>query len=102
MQIHNRTPLECDGALADLVLQAARQAVPDRFEALISLGHAGPRNRPLLPLLIGLIDAAAVVAQAAADNAWDESEPIDRQLLADLTSQCRAIAATLENTINIR
>ena len=38
MPILNHTPaLECDGALSDLILQAARQAIPSNVERLITL-----------------------------------------------------------------
>jgi hypothetical protein len=65
------TPLECDGALSDLILQAARQAIPKHVDSLLTLPDCGERNRPLMPLLVGLIDAAKVTAGAINDNAWD-------------------------------
>jgi hypothetical protein len=49
-----------------------------------------------MPLLVGLIDATQQVAQAVADNAWDESLPLDRELMSDLARQSRAIAAAIE------
>jgi len=100
MQNHNLSPaptLECAGALSDLILQAARQALPANPEQLIRIPAAGPRNRPLLPLLIGLIDAAQATAKAIGDNAWEDSCPLNQQLARDLARQCRAIAADLEN-----
>jgi hypothetical protein len=98
MQIHNHTPsLECDGALSDLILQAARAAIPANVERLITLPASGARNQPLLPLLVGLLDAAQATAKAVADNAWDDCLPLDRQLATDLAKQCRAIAADIEN-----
>ena len=98
MPIHNHTPaLECAGALSDLVLQAARQSIPPHVDSLLTLPDAGPRNQPLLPLLVGLIDAAGVTARAAADNACDAARPLDRELVADLARQCRAIALELES-----
>ena len=102
MPICNHNPaLECDGALSDLVLQAARQAIPDHVDSLLTLPDAGPRNQPLLPLLVGLIDAAGVTACAAADNAWDAARPLDRELVADLARQCRSIALALENAATV-
>ena len=95
MPIHNY--IECDGALSDLILQAARQAIPADVEQLITLPDSGRRNQPILPLLVGLIDATQQVAQAVADNAWDESIPLDRKLMADLARQSRAIATTIES-----
>lgn len=88
--------LECDGALSDLILQAARQAIPADVNRLITLPDSGRRNNPILPLLVGLIDATHQVAQAVADNAWDESLPLDRELVSDLARQSRAIAAAIE------
>ena len=95
MPIHNH--IECDGALSDLILQAARQAIPGYASQLITLPDSGRRNNPLLPLLIGLVDALKVTAEAVADNAWDESIPLDRQLMADLGEQLGAIATALES-----
>jgi hypothetical protein len=88
--------LECDGALSDLILQAARQAIPADVNRLITLPDSGRRNNPILPLLVGLIDATQQVAQAVADNAWDESLPLDRELMSDLARQSRAIATAIE------
>jgi hypothetical protein len=95
MPIHNH--IECDGALSDLILQAARQAIPSVVEQLITLPDSGCRNQPILPLLVGLIDATQQVAQAVADNAWDESFPLDRELTADLAKQARRIASIIES-----
>ena len=98
MPIHNHTPaLECDGALSDLILQAARAAIPAHVDSLLTVPDVGPRNQPLLPLLLGLLDAAQVTASAVADNAWDGSRPLDRELVADLAKQCRGIALALES-----
>ena len=94
MPIHNH--IECDGALSDLILQAARQAIPGDVDRLITLPDSGRRNNPILPLLVGLIDATQQVAQAVADNAWDESRPLDRELMSDLARQSRAIATSIE------
>jgi hypothetical protein len=89
--------LECQGALSDLILQAARAAIPAHVDRLVTLPAAGVRNEPLLPLLVGLLDAAQVTANAIADNAWDDCHPLPKELAADLAKQCRAIAADLEN-----
>ena len=64
-------PLSCDGALSDLILQASRRALPENVGSLIELPDCGERNRPLMPLLVGLIDAEKVTASAVNDNAWD-------------------------------
>lgn len=91
------TKLECDAALSDRVLQAARAAIPSDPTSWISLPASGERNQPLLPLLVGLLDATQAVANAVADNAWDESFPLDSQLAKELAQQCRAITADIEN-----
>jgi hypothetical protein len=89
--------MQCDAALSDRVLQAARAAVPaDAGQAFRNAAN-GPRNEPLLPLLIALLDATKVVASACADNAWDDCRPIDRQLTTDLARQAKAIAADITN-----
>jgi len=95
MLIHNR--IECDGALSDLILQAARQAIPSDASRLITLPDSGIRNQTILPLLVGLLDATQQVARAVADNAWDESLPLDRELMTDLCRQSRAIATAIES-----
>ena len=94
MLIHNH--INCDGALSDLILQAARQAIPGHVDRLITLPDSGRRNNPILPLLVGLLDAVEQVAQAVADNAWDESRPLNRELMSDLARQSRAIASAIE------
>ena len=94
MLIHNH--INCDGALSDLILQAARQAIPGHVDRLITLPDSGRRNNPILPLLVGLLDAVEQVAQAVADNAWDESRPLNRELMTDLARQSRAIATAIE------
>ena len=96
MPILNHTRLECDGALSDLILQAARQAIPGHVAQLLTLPDCGRRNQPILPLLVGLLDATQQVAQAVADNAWDESLPLDRELMTDLARQSRDIATAIE------
>ena len=83
------TPLECDGALSDLILQAARQAIPAGVDSLLTLPDCGERNQPLMPLLVGLIDAAKVTTRAIADNAWDSGQPVPKDLAADLLADLR-------------
>ncbi len=89
--------LECQAALSDLILQAARAAIPAHVDRLLTLPDSGQRNQPLLPLLVGLLDAAQATAKAIGDNAWDDCRPLNRKLALDLARQCRAIAADLEN-----
>jgi len=80
--------IECEAALSDLILQAARQALPAYVDSLIILPDCGERNQPLMPLLVGLIDAAKVTASAINDNAWDSGPALPKDmadaLLADL------------------
>ncbi len=84
-------PLSCDGALSDLILQAARQALPANPQQLIRLPDCGERNQPLMPLLVGLIDAAKVTATAVADNAWDAGQALPKDLAVDLITQLETI-----------
>jgi hypothetical protein len=91
--------LQCDAALSDLVLQAARAAIPADWERWwrAAMPSNGIRNKPLIPLLTSLLDATQTVAAAVADNAWDESHPIDKQLARDLAKQALNISDDLIN-----
>jgi hypothetical protein len=89
MQTLNPTPLECPGALSDLILQAARQALPAHVDSLLTMPDVGARNQPLMPLLVGLIDAAKVTAGAINDNAWDSGPALP-------TGMADALLAELE------
>ena len=90
-------PMNCQAVISDLILQAARQAVPSDAERLMLLPDCGARNKVLMPLLVGLVEALEVTAKAVDDNAWDESYPVDSRLAAGLAKQCRAIAGVIEN-----
>jgi hypothetical protein len=85
------TPLECPGALSDLILQAARQALPAHVDSLIELPDCGERNRPLMPLLVGLIDAAKVTASAIRDNAWDAGPALPKDLTDSLLAELEIV-----------
>lgn len=89
--------MSCQTVVSDLILQAARQAVPVNAERLMLLPDCGARNQPLMPLLVGLVEALQVTAKAVADNAWDESHPLDARLADELAQQCAAIAADIRN-----
>lgn len=89
--------LQCDAALSDAVLQAARQAIPADWQRLIILPPTSERNRPLMALLVGLLDATQTVAASVADNAWDESHPIDKELARDLAKQALKVSDDLIN-----
>jgi hypothetical protein len=83
------TPLECEAALSDLILQAARASLPSHVDHLIELPIVGERNQPLMPLLVGLIDAVKVTASAIADNAWDSGQAVPKDLAAGLMADLR-------------
>jgi hypothetical protein len=85
------TPLECPGALSDLILQAARQALPAHVDSLLPLPDCGERNRPLMPLLVGLIDAAKVTASAINDNAWDSGPALPTGLADSLLAELEIV-----------
>jgi hypothetical protein len=91
-------PLSCDGALSDLILQAARQALPAHVDSLITLPDCGERNRPLMPLLVGLIDAVKVTAFAVADNAWDAGQSPPADLIVDLLIELEHCASALRRS----
>ena len=84
-------PLKCPGALSDLILQAARQALPKHVDGLIELPDCGERNRPLMPLLVGLIDAVKVTASAVADNAWDAGQSLPTGLADSLLAELEIV-----------
>ena len=91
--------LQCDAALSDAVLQAARAVIPADWERWwrAAMPSNGIRNKPLIPLLTSLLDATQTVAAAVADNAWDESHPIDKELARDLAKQALKISDDLIN-----
>lgn len=93
--------IERDGALSALILQAARAAIPADVDSLISVPDSGPRNRPLMPLLLGLIDATQATARAVADNARDDAHPLDRGMVNGLDQQLRSIARELEGVADL-
>jgi hypothetical protein len=89
--------MNCQTVISDMILQAARGAVPSDAERLMLLPDCGARNKPLMPLLVGLVEALQVTAKAVMDNAWDEHHPLEFGLSAELAGQCRAIASDLMN-----
>lgn len=86
--------LECETAAADAVLQAARAALGNNPGQWCD---AGIRNRPMLPLLVALLEAAVVTASAVADNAFEDCTPLPQQLAQDLARDARRIADDLLN-----
>jgi hypothetical protein len=77
--------------ISGLILNVARSAVPADAEQLMLLPDCGSKNKRLMPLLIGLVDALMVTADAVADNAWDEGYPVDAVLAAQLQEHCSFI-----------
>ena len=104
MATETHTPLECAAALSDLVLRAARAVIPAHVDSLMPLPDCGPLNQPLLPLLVALLDAAKVTADAVADNAWDSCQPIPAELAEELVGVADqillAVASASQATTN--
>jgi hypothetical protein len=93
-------PITHEAAISDAALQGARAAV-DRLGdpyKLILMPDPGPNslNRPVLPLLMALLDATQATANALAENAWDSFEPIDKDRAAGLIKQCEQIIAQID------
>jgi hypothetical protein len=80
--------MNCQEVISELILNAARAAVPADAEQLMLLPDCGPRNKRLMPLLIGLVEALKVTAKAVLDNAIDEGCPVDVVLAGKLGEQC--------------
>ena len=102
MPTPTHTPLECAAALSDLVLRAARAVIPAHVDSLMPLPDSGPLNRPLMPLLVALLDAAKVTADAVADNAWDSGRPIPAELRQELESAAAEIQVTMKHLPSFR
>lgn len=95
------TTIAAEGALSDEILQAAR-ALVDRS---IANGYAyapgygwhncGVKNPPLLTLLDMLIGACEPVANAIADNAWDDMLPIPTDGAKGLAQALHRLADTI-------
>ena len=105
MQIPNATTampsLECDAAMSDAVLQAARAAMPADPAGHFLLPHAirqlPTKQLPLVPLLMALLDSCEAVAKAIDDNAWDDGAPIDLSLAEELANQAYRLGAVVTN-----
>ena len=80
--------MHCQEYISAAILEAARAAVPSDVERLMLLPDCGPRNKPLMPLLVGLVEALKVTAQAVADNAMDEKCPVETRLALELRISC--------------
>lgn len=93
--------INCDAAMSDRVLQAAREAMPanlpDFFADAAAIKRLPTKQQPLIPLLMALLDSAEAVAKAIADNAWDDSAPVDRGLAEELANQAYRLGADITN-----
>lgn len=95
--------IECEGAISDRILQAARALIPPNVDQLPGPDWqplsktCGSKNAPLVVLLETLIDSAAAVACAIADNAWDDSQPLPRTYAESLANACYRIGADITN-----
>jgi hypothetical protein len=92
--------LECPGALSDLILQVARQALPKHVDSLIELPDCGERNQPLMPLLVGLIDSVKATANAIADNAWDAGQPPPGELIVGQIADLELCISALRRSLD--
>ena len=88
--------LQCNAALSDLVLQAARSVMPRNAEDH-TLGPIGRRNQQLVPLLVALLNSATVTANAIGDNAFEDCLPLPLDIAQQLAAQCRRLAENIEN-----
>ena len=85
-----------DSALADAVLEAAREAIDHHHTATARMWPtAGVKNRPLLILLEQLTAACEPIADAIADNAWDDQRPIPADGAKHLAQALHRIADTI-------
>jgi hypothetical protein len=95
----SQMPLSCEAAMSDAVLQAATAAMPaDPLRWMAdadAIRKLGPKNEPLVPLLMALLDSAQAVAAAIADNAWDSSLPLSKELSSDLATQAVRISTDI-------
>jgi hypothetical protein len=93
-------PITHEAAISDAALQGARAAVDrlgDPYKWIL-MSDPGPQslNRPVLPLLMALLDGVESVANALAENAWDSFEPVDKDRAAGLIKQCEQIIAQID------
>jgi len=84
----------CDAAISDLVLSAARAAIPPNAGTYHL--NAGIKNNPQLILLVALLDASKAVSAAVADNAWDDCHPIPNDVTTVLARLTQHISNDIE------
>jgi hypothetical protein len=93
--------LSCETADSHTVLEAARAAMPadpaSRFLRPAAAQELTARQRPLVPLLMALLDCTVVTAKAIDDNAWDEGTALAASLVDELIQQCDAIRSAIDN-----
>lgn len=95
------TAITAEAALSDAVLQAARTVVErhstqfDVYPCGNPWAGCGAKNPPLLTLLDQLIGAMEPVANAIADNAWDDCLPIPAASAKGLAQELHRIADTI-------
>ncbi len=89
--------INAEAALSDEILQAARGIVErnDSYFERQSWSGAGKKNLPLLILLDYLIGACEPLANAVADNAWDDTCPIPADGAKRLAEDLHRIADTI-------
>lgn len=93
------TIIQAEAALSDDVLQAARAVVEQHRFTVYPCGdpwaNSGVKNPPLLTLLDMLIGACEPVANAIADNAWDDCLPVPAAGAKGLADALHRIADTI-------
>jgi hypothetical protein len=93
--------MHCQEYISAAILEAARAAVPADVERLMLLPDCGPRNKPLMPLLVGLVEALRVTAAAVADNAMDENCPIEVLLVGELNGSLGTAGSALARAASL-
>ena len=89
----------CEASISTDVLEAARLVVAAHADCWqpAAIRNLSDKQRPLVLLLMALIDSAEAVARAIDDNAWDDGNPIDRVMTEGLASQAYRIGAVITN-----
>ena len=90
--------ITAETAVSDQILQQARAVLADHPQAIYRdnpWAGAGVKNRPLLALLDHLIGACEPVANAVADNAWDDTCPIPADGAKRLAQALHRMADTI-------
>lgn len=93
--------ITAESALSDQILQAGRATVQEYTRTLsVYYGSdpwaaCGVKNPPLLTLLDHLIGACEPVANAIADNAWDDGLPVPADGAKHLAESLHRIADTI-------